>query len=82
MPAKLIQDVKLEHGEGGIFQQVDDPQHTTYVAMGRILNNAPHQLHSPLSLDLNPIEHLWEELKRRLGKRVIAVTSERMGTNT
>lgn len=55
------------------FQHDNDPKHTSHIARMWIAYNTshvlPHPLHSP---DLNPIEHLWEELDRRVKKRAIS----------
>jgi len=49
------------------FYQDNDPKHKSRIVQEYLLYNCPKVLHLPLqSLDLNPIENLWNLLNRNI----------------
>lgn len=71
---------QLNLGQDYWFQQDNDPKHTAQNVKLWLLYNTTHQLNSPpQSPDLNPIEHLWDLLERKIRKH--SITSKEMLKN-
>ena len=61
---------KLDMSDDWIFQHDNDPKHRAAIVANWLNRNGLERLHWPsFSPDLNPIEHLWDEVERQLKKK-------------
>ncbi|CAF1457733.1 unnamed protein product [Rotaria sordida] len=74
----LIQSAtKLNLGNEMLFQHDNDPKHTARIVKNWLDNQGIKRLiWSPFSPDMNPIEHLWDELERRMKKHQLKNENE------
>ncbi|CAF3692682.1 unnamed protein product [Rotaria socialis] len=60
---------KLQLGKEMVFQQDNDPEHTSRVVKNWLDKQCvKRSIWPPFSPDMSPIGHLWDELERRMKK--------------
>uniref|UniRef100_A0A915DXW8 Tc1-like transposase DDE domain-containing protein n=1 Tax=Ditylenchus dipsaci TaxID=166011 RepID=A0A915DXW8_9BILA len=74
---QMLPDARIRLAEYWIFQQDNDPKHASKLVKKFLSDNNVDVLKWPAhSPDLNPIEHLWEELDRRIRNRTYKKTGK------
>ncbi|GFY52238.1 tc1-like transposase protein [Trichonephila inaurata madagascariensis] len=64
--------IKLGISNSYYFQQDNDPKHTAGITRMWLLYHVPRKLATPpQSLDLNPLENLWNSVNLKIRKRKI-----------
>lgn len=73
----MLPDAQQRLAEDWIFQQDNDPKHTSKLIQNWLNDKKLNVLKWPSqSPDLNPIEHLWEELDKRIRTRNFTKTGD------
>ncbi|GFW00379.1 transposable element Tcb1 transposase [Trichonephila clavipes] len=68
---------KLSLGNNWRFYQDNDPKHKAYKVRSWLLYNCPHDMETPTqSLDINPIENLWDHLNKNVREHAVSSKTE------
>ena len=63
----LVEQASVLHPDGWIFQEDNDPKHTSKVAKGFMQDRGISRMDWPAcSPDMNPIENIWSWIKRKI----------------
>ena len=67
----LMPFISSKFSDGHRFMQDNDPKHTSRLAKAYLKEQGINWWHTPVSsADINPIEHVWAELKQYIAWRV------------